>query len=108
MEKGKRPDEQDVGVEGQVQVLTAWPEKKRRVNDTLSLIFFWKTQVTCECDGEMENSLKMLEGELLCEDAKLKRVEEELICVAYDIVYISLKKEKWKFMNFRGEEDKGI
>ena len=56
----------------------------------------------------MENSLKMLEGEVLCEDAKLKRVEEELICVAYDIVYISLKKEKWKFMNFRGEEDKGI
>ena len=42
VEKGKRPDEQDVGVEGQVQVLTAWPEKKRRVNDTLSLIFFLK------------------------------------------------------------------
>ena len=56
----------------------------------------------------MENSLKMLEGELLCEDAKLKRVEEELICVAYDIVYISLKKEKWTFMNFTGEDDKGI
>ena len=36
----------------------------------------------------------MLEVEVLCEDAKLKRVEEELICVAYDIVYISLKKEK--------------
>ena len=41
----------------------------------------------------MENSWKMLEGELLCEDAKLKRVEEELKCVAYDIVYIPLKRK---------------
>ena len=41
----------------------------------------------------MENSLKMLEGELLCEDAKLKRVEEELKCVAYDIVFIPLKRK---------------
>ena len=106
VEKGKRPDEQDVGVEGQVQVLTAWPEKKRIVNVTLSLIFFLKN--TSYLWMWWKNSLKMLEGEVLCEDAKLKRVEEELICVAYDIVYISLKKEKWKFMNFRGEEDKGI
>ena len=41
----------------------------------------------------MENSWKMLEGELLCEDAKLKRVEEELKCVAYDIVFIPLKRK---------------
>ena len=91
VEKGKRPDEQDVGVEGQVQVLTAWPEKKRRVNDTLSLIFFLKN--TSYLWMWWKNSLKMLEGEVLCEDAKLKRVEEELKCVAYDIVFIPLKRK---------------
>ena len=41
----------------------------------------------------MDNSWKKLEGEHLCEDAKLKRVEEELKYVAYDIVFIPLKRK---------------
>ena len=80
VEKGKRPDEQDVGVEGQVQVLTAWPEKKRRVNDTLSLIFFlkntsspvnvmekWKNSWQ---EGEMEERLKKKEGGEWCSSSQ--------------------------------------
>ena len=108
VEKGKRPDEQDVGVEGQVQVLTAWPEKKRRVNDTLSLIFFWKTQVHLWMwwrNGEQLEDVGRRTPMRRCEVEESWRRTE--MCCVWHCLY-TLKKEKWTFMNFTGEDDKGI
>ena len=74
-----------------------WAE--RRVNDTLSLIFFWKTQVHLWMwwrNGEQLEDVGRRTPMRRCEVEERISITE-LCCVWHS--FYTLKKEKWPFMN---------
>ena len=83
----------------------AWAE--RRVNDTLSLIFFWKTQVHLWWwrNGQQVEEVGRRTPMRRCEEEERISITE-LCCVWHS--FYTLKKEKWPFMNLAAEDEKRI
>ena len=105
----------DDGGEGQVQLLllddggvhlTAWPEQKEE-SMTLSLIFFWKTQVHLWWwrNGQQLEEVGRRTPMRRCEEEERISITE-LCCVWHS--FYTLKKEKWPFMNLAAEDEKRI